>query len=125
MKPVPSAEKKLVDEILSLHSSIRYCGVIGTDGGVIEGSMKKGVDSLEPESETSKLTMQLAILTGADKGWDTYLGETDFVLFRKGKVNLFLFPVHGSKGVLVSTTPFFSMEKVDEIRSAIDAYRKV
>ena len=120
-----SPEKKLVSEILALHPSIRYCGVIGTDGQIIDGSMKKGVESLEPESESSKLTMQLALLTGADSGWDTYLGETDFVLFRKGKVNLFLFPVHGSKGVLVSTTPSFSMDKVDEMRSAIDAYRKV
>lgn len=121
---MPSKEKRLVEEVLSLHKSIRYCGVIDAEGAIIEGWMKKGVRSLEPESEAPKLIMQLAILMGAEKGWDDYLGKTDYILFRRGKVNLILFPVHGLKGVMVSTEPSFSTEKMDGIRAVIDGYQR-
>ena len=121
---MPSREKKLVEEVLSLHKSIRYCGVIDEEGELIAGLMKKGVKSLEPEAEDPKLIKQLAILIGADKAWDAYLGKTDYIVFHKGRVNLLLFPVHGLKGVLVSTKPSFSTEKMDGIRAAIDEYQK-
>jgi len=120
---VPSREEWLVEEILSLHASVRYCGVIDEEGEVIAGAMKKGVKSLEPESEDPKMIKQLAILMGADKAWDVYHGETEYIFFHKGKVNVVLFPVRGPRGVLVSTKPSFSAEKMDGIRAAIHKYQ--
>lgn len=118
-----SSNEELVEKVLGLNKSIRYCGVI-KNGKVIAGGMKKGVDSLEPESQDPKLMTQLSILIGADKGWDSYLGRTDYFLIRKAKVNLILFPLKDLKGVLVSTEPSFSTSKMDGIRKLIDQHEK-
>jgi hypothetical protein len=95
---LPERDTKLVKEVLSLNRAIRYCGIIDKDGKVIAGGMREGVDSLEPSSLDPKLITQLAILLGADKGWDAYLGKTDYILIHKSKVNLALFPIAGFRG---------------------------
>ncbi len=121
---LPARDAKLVEEVLSLDRAIRYCGIIDKDGKIIAGGMRKGVDSLEPSSLEPKLITQLAILLGADKGWDAYLGRTNYILIHKNKVNLALFPITGFGGVLVSTEPSFSIGKMDEILQTITQYEK-
>jgi hypothetical protein len=114
--------KKLVDEILSLSSGIRYCSIINEEGEVIEGGMRKGMEALEPAEQEHKLVVQLAILMGADKDWDAYLGQTKYFLIHKSKINLILFPIDGMRGVLVSTVPTLSSKKIAEIGKTIDSY---
>jgi hypothetical protein len=121
---LPARDTKLVEEVLSLDRAIRYCGVIDKEGKIIAGGMRKGVNSLEPSSLEPKLITQLAILLGADKGWDAYLGKTDYFLIHKSKVNLALFPIAGFGGVLVSTEPSFSINKMDGILQTIVQYGK-
>jgi hypothetical protein len=113
-------DQKLIDRILSLSATIRYCSIIDENGGVILGGMKKGVDALEPESQEHKLITQLAILMGADKDWDVYLGKTDYFLIRKSKVNILLFPTNGPRGVLVSAEKLLSASSLEGIRRAIN-----
>lgn len=112
-------DHELVDEILSLGGTVRYCSIIDGEGNVLVGGMKKGVQPLEPESQERKLIIQLAILMGADKDWDAYLGETDYFLIRKNKVNIMLFPMKGLRGLLVSSDKPLSESKLDGIRAAI------
>ena len=121
---LPPPDTKLVEEVFSLNRAIRYCGIIDKEGKAIAGGMREGVDSLEPSSLDPKLITQLAILLGADKAWDAYLGKTDYILIHKGKVNLVLFPIAGFRGVLVSTEPSFSADKMDGIRKIIAQYQK-
>lgn len=111
---------KLIDGVFSLSRTIRYCSIINEEGEVVEGGMRKGMEALEPVEEDHKLMTQLAILMGADKDWDLYLGETSYFLIHKSKVNLLLFPIKGMRGVLVSTTPTISLKKISEIRKTID-----
>jgi len=113
---------KFVEEILSLNRAIRYCGIINKEGKVLAGSLRKGVESLEPSSMNPKLITQLAILIGADKGWDAYLGETDYFLIHKSKIDLLLFPIKGSNGVLVTTEVPLPTAKLSAIRKAIVQY---
>jgi hypothetical protein len=120
---VATSDEKLAQAVLGLHESIRFCGII-KNGKVVAGGMRKGVESLEPESLDSKLMTQLSILIGADKGWDSYLGKTDYFLIRKGKVNLILYPIKDLRGVLVSTGRAFSTAKMDRIRETVDEYDK-
>jgi hypothetical protein len=88
------------------------------------GRYEEGVDSLEPSSLEPKLITQLAILLGADKGWDACLDKTDYFLIHKSRVNLALFPIAGLGGVLVSTEPSFSINKMDGILQTIVQYGK-
>jgi hypothetical protein len=122
---LPKHDQKLIDEVLSVSDAIRYCSIIDESGNVIVGGMKKGVKALEPESHEHKLITQLAILMGADKDWDVYLGETDYFLIRKSKVNLMLFPMKGLRGVLVSAGKMLSASKLEDIRKAITDSEKV
>lgn len=113
-------DEAIAKEVLALHKSIRFCGIV-KDGKVVAGGMREGVKSLEPKSLDKKLMTQLSILIGTDKGWDTYLGKTDYFLIRKEKINLALFPIENLKGVLVTTETSFSISKLDGIRRTIDA----
>lgn len=115
---------KLINEVLALHPDVRFCGVINKEGEAVALSMKQGVESLEPVSKVPKLIVQFAILLGTDKDWDDYLGQTDFFLIHKSKVNLLLYPIKGFKGVLVSTHPSLSVEKLDGVRKAIARYER-
>ncbi len=121
---LPKHDQKLIDEVLSVSNAIRYCSIIDEKGNVILGGMKKGVKALEPESQEHKLITQLAILMGADKDWDVYLGETDYFLIRKSKVNLMLFPMKGLRGVLVSADKMLSASKLEDIRKAVTDHEK-
>lgn len=123
LRHVSSKDEGLVEKVFGLDGSIRFCGVI-KDGKVIAGGMKKGLKSLEPASQDYKLMTQISILIGADKGWDTYMGKTDYFLIRKSKVNLAVFPIPNLKGVFVSSESAISTSKLDRIRKAIDAYEK-
>lgn len=115
-----SRDREVIARVFSLGSEIRYCSVIDKEGRVVLGGMKKGVKSLEPPSEAKRLITQFAILMGTDKDWERYLGRTDYFLIRKSKVDLFLFPVAGLKGVLVSTKPSFPKSKTELLRKTID-----
>jgi hypothetical protein len=119
---VAGRSKKLVDEVISLSRAIRYCSIINEDGEVIEGGMRKGTKALEPAEQEHKLIVQLAILMGADKDWDAYLGRTTYFLIHKSKINLLLFPMKGMRGLLVSTTPTLTFKKIAEIRKTVDGY---
>ena len=109
--------------MLALNKAIRFCGIV-KEGKMVVGGMRKGIKSLEPQSLDEKLMTQLSILIGADKGWDDYLGKTDYFLIRKSKINLVLFPIRNLRGVLVSTERSFSSGKMDSIRKVIDEYEK-
>ena len=121
---MPEREQKLVDEILGLHKDIRFCGVIDIDGHSVASTMKKGVDSLEPESHFPKLALQLALLRGTDMDWDEYLGATQYFWIHKSKVNLLLYPMQEMKAVLVSTSPTLTIDKLDGVGKAIERYEK-
>lgn len=114
----------LINEILALHRDVRFCGIINKEGEAVAMSMKQGVESLEPISKAPKLIVQFAILLGTDKSWDAYLGKTDFFLIHKSKVNLLLYPIKGSKGLLVSTDPSLPIDKLDGVRKAMTRYEK-
>lgn len=107
-----------------MSTAIRYCSIIDKNGKVLAGGMRKGIESLEPRSKEHTLITQLAILMDADKDWDAYLGQTDYFLIRKNKINLLLYPVKGWRGVLVSTEPSFSMEEMVALRRTIDAHEE-
>ena len=114
---------KLVDEVLSLSKTIRYCSIINKEGELVEGGMRKGTKSLEPVEQKRKLMIQFAILMDADKDWDVYLGHTMYFLIRKSKIDLLLFPMKkGTNGVLVSTESSLSPKKIAEIRKTVDDY---
>jgi hypothetical protein len=114
--------KKLVDKVLSLSTVIRYCSIIDEDGKVIEGGMRKGTKAMEPAKEQHKLMVQFAILMDADRDWDVYLGQTVYFLIHKAKLDLLLFPMKGTRGVLISATSSLSPEKIAEIRKTVDSY---
>ena len=115
-------DKYLVEKVFSLSGAIRYCSVIDGNGKVVAGGMKKGVEPLEPTSEEDKLITQFAILMGTDKDWDAYLGQTEYSLIRKSKVNLLLFPMEEFREVLVSTKGSLSTSEMEIIRKTIDGH---
>jgi hypothetical protein len=122
---VAAQGKKLIEKVLSLSRTIRYCSIINDEGEVLDGGMRQGTKAMEPAEQEHKLMVQFAILMDADRDWDVYLGRTTYFLIHKSKLDLLLFPMKGAKGVLISTTSSLSPKKIAEIRKTVDGYASV
>ena len=80
--------------------------------------MKKGIPSLEPQSEDLRLMANITIQLSTDKTWDKYFGKTQFTFIKREKVNIMTFNL-GNKLVLVSTEPDFTLQQAQDLRNQI------
>lgn len=86
--------QKLCESIFALSSGLRFVGVIDRMGRLVAGGMRKGVRSLELDSE--KLYLEFALRSEMRKDFDDEFGKTIFSFTEREKVKLASFPLHGS-----------------------------
>ncbi len=75
----------VIEKIFRFDKKIRYCGIIDEKGDLIAGSMRKGLQSLEPESEDKKLFAQIALVVGMEWGVGQILRENEVHSHPEGK----------------------------------------
>jgi len=110
--------EKICNEIFKFDRRVRYAAVLDESGRHIAGGMRRGVPSLEPQSEDLRLIANITIQLSTDKTWDQYFGKTQFTFIKREKVNILTFYV-GDKLVLVSTEPDFTLQQAQELRNQI------
>ena len=86
--------QKLCESIFALSSGLRFVGVIDRMGRLVAGGMRKGVRSLELDSE--KLYLAFALRSEMRKDFDAEFGKTIFSFTEREKVKLASFPLNGS-----------------------------
>lgn len=109
---------KICNEIFKFDRRVRYAGVLDETGRVIAGGMRRGVPSLEPQSESLRLIANLTIQLSTDRTWDKYFGKTQFTFIKRERVNILTFYL-GDKLLLVSTEPDFTLQQAQELRDQI------
>jgi hypothetical protein len=92
--------QKLCESIFALSSDIRFVGVIDRMGRLVAGGMRKGVRSLELDSE--KLYVEFALRSEMRKDFDAVFGKTIFSFTEREKIKLASFPLDGSYILRVS-----------------------
>lgn len=92
--------QKLCETIFALSSGIRFVGVIDRMGRLVGGGMRKGIRSLELDSE--KLYLEFALRSEMRKDFDTEFGNTIFSFTEREKIKLASFPLDGGYILRVS-----------------------
>ena len=110
--------EKISNDVLKFDRRIRYAAVLDESGRVISGGMRRGVPSLEPQSEDLRLIATVTIQLSTDKTWDKYWGKTQFTFIKREKVNVITFNIE-NKLLLVSTEPDFTLQQAQDLRSMI------
>jgi hypothetical protein len=85
--------QKLCENIFALSAGIRFVGVIDRMGRLIAGGMRKGVTSMEQNSE--KLYLEFALRSEMRKDFDAEFGKTIFSFSEREKIKLASFPLDG------------------------------
>jgi Family of unknown function (DUF6659) len=109
---------KICNEIFKFDRRVRSAIILDTSGRQIAGGMKKGIPSLEPQSEDLRLIANMTIQLNTDMTWDKYFGKNQFTFMKREKLNIMTFYL-GSKLVLVSTEPDFSLQQAQDLRNQI------
>jgi hypothetical protein len=106
--------------IFEFDKGIRYCGVIGHNGRLIEGRARENLVSLEPESQDQRLFLQIALAIGMDRSWDKYFGATKCIVIAKEKINIFLFAISDQRSIIVATEPDLPVSKLRKLGQVVD-----
>ncbi len=109
---------KICTEIFKFDRRIRFAGILDDAGRIMAGGMKKGIPSLEPQSEDLRLIANITIQLSTDKTWDSYFGKTQYTYIKREKVNILTFHI-GTKLVLVSSEPDFTLQQAQDLRNQI------
>ena len=92
--------QKLCERIFALSSGLRFAGVIDRMGRLVAGGMRKGVRSLELDSE--RLYLEFALRSEMRKDFDAEFGKTIFSFTEREKIKLVSFPLDGGYILRVS-----------------------
>jgi hypothetical protein len=115
---MPVQHEKICNEAFKFDRRVRFASILDESGRTIAGGMRKGIPSLEPQSEDLRLIANITIQLSTDKTWDKYFGRTQFTLIKREKVSILTFPM-GNKLMLISTEPDFTLQQAQELRNQI------
>lgn len=110
--------EKICTEIFKFDRRVRSAQILDESGRTIAGGMKKGIPSLEPQSEDLRLIANITIQLSTDRTWDRYFGKIQYTYIKREKVNIMTFNM-GNKLVLVSTEPDFTLQQAQDLRNQI------
>ena len=110
--------EKVCTEMYKFDRRVRYAAILDETGRQIAGGMRKGIPSLEPQSEDLRLIATITIQLSTDKTWDRFFGRSQYTFIKREKVNILTFSI-GSKLLLISTEPDFSLQQAQDLRNQI------
>lgn len=109
---------KICNEAFKFDRRVRFSAILDESGRTIAGGMRRGIPSLEPQSEDLRLIANITIQLSTDKTWDKYFGRTQYTFIKREKLSILTFPM-GNKLMLVSTEPDFTLQQAQELRNQI------
>jgi len=109
---------KIITEIFKFDRRVRSAQILDANGRQIAGGMKKGIPSLEPQSEDIRLIAGITIQMSTDRTWDRFFGKNQFTYQKRERLNIMTFYI-GEKLVLVSAEPDFTLQQAQDLRNQI------
>ncbi len=109
---------KIITEIFKFDRRLRSAQILDQTGRQIAGGMRKGIPSLEPQSEDIRLIAGITIQISNDRTWDRYFGKNQFTFNKRERLNIMTFYL-GDKLVLVSAEPDFTLQQAQDLRNQI------
>lgn len=109
---------KICTEIFKFDRRVRSAIILDQTGRQVAGGMRKGIPSLEPQSEDLRLIAGITIQLNNDRTWDRYFGKLQFTFSKRERLNIMTFYL-GDKLVLVSAEPDFTLQQAQDLRNQI------
>ncbi len=109
---------KICNEAFKFDRRVRFASILDESGRTIAGGMRKGIPSMEPQSEDLRLIANITIQLSTDKTWDKYFGKTQFTFIKREKLSMITFPL-GKMLMLVSSEPDFTLQQGQDLRNQI------
>ncbi len=78
--------QQMAEEIVAMDDSMRFVGIIGLDGDIVEGIMKEEKSSLATQREDEHFCHQIAERRRMREGFDDTLGKVRFVHVERERV---------------------------------------
>ena len=111
--------RAVLQTLLGFDPKIRTVVEVGFGGERIAFASRKGLESLEPESETTRVLDQTAIGAGMGASANRYHGRVKAVIVARERLSLIIFPLFDSL-ILVSADPEFPLEKTRQMGNLLD-----
>ncbi|HYB07802.1 MAG TPA: DUF6659 family protein [Nitrososphaerales archaeon] len=109
---------KICTEIFKFDRRVRSAIILDQTGRQIAGGMRKGIPSMEPQSEDLRLIAGMTIQMSNDRTWDMYFGKNQFTFNKRERLNIMTFYLK-DKLVLISAEPDFTLQQAQELRNQI------
>ncbi|MCL4355830.1 MAG: hypothetical protein JRM79_00330 [Nitrososphaerota archaeon] len=109
---------KIITEIFKFDRRIRSAQILDQSGRQVAGGMRKGIPSLEPQSEDIRLIAGITIQINTDRTWDRYFGKSQYTFNKRERLNIMTFYL-GDKLILVSAEPDFTLQQAQDLRNQI------
>jgi hypothetical protein len=109
---------KICNEIFKFDRRVRSATILDQTGRQVAVGMRKGIPSLEPQSEDLRLIAGITIQLNNDRTWDRYFGKSQFTYSKRERLNIMTFYL-GDKLVLVSAEPDFTLQQGQDLRNQI------
>ena len=110
--------ERIIQEIFKFDRRVRSAQILDQAGRQMAGGMRKGIPSLEPQSEDIRLIAGITIQISNDRTWDQYFGKNQFTFNKRERLNIMTFYL-GNKLVLVSAEPDFTLQQAQDLRNQI------
>jgi len=109
---------KICTEIFKFDRRVRSAIILDQSGRQIAGGMKRGIPSLEPQSQDIRLIAGITIQINNDLTWDNYFGKLQFSFQKRERISIMTFYL-GDKLVLVSMEPDFTLQQAQDLRNQL------
>ncbi len=85
-------ESPIVSELFKLDKRIRYAQIVSSDGQILEGGMREGLQSLDPPEERAKRIQQFRAKRELVNEWPDKYGKYSYnLIVRPGVLSVPLF----------------------------------
>ncbi len=108
---------RLYDRIMRFDKQIRFAAIVDSNGRILEGGMREGVQPIEPLEKTPHLIAKLVSFQKAEDLAD-FFGKPEYSVLVHEKVIALLFR-SGRKFVLVTAGRKFTMNKVSRLQNLL------
>jgi hypothetical protein len=104
-----------VTGIFKVDKRIRYAQIVSSDGQVITGGMREGLESLDPPELRNGRIQQFKAARELLDSWATQYGKYSYGIIVFDKIKLFIFPLDMQHTLYVSVASNISRSSIERV----------
>ncbi|MFI5448981.1 MAG: hypothetical protein ACHQ03_04350 [Candidatus Bathyarchaeia archaeon] len=104
---------KIYDRFMKFDKRVRFAALVDTNGRILEGGMREGVQPLEPLEKTPHLIARL-VSVQKHEDFATFFGKPEYSILIHEDIIAAIFH-SGRKYALVTIDRKFSLEKIEKL----------